>query len=44
MSIIYTIIIIILLIISMCAISYTSFELLNNIEKYINIYVEHYKK
>lgn len=44
MNMIYIVIILVLLIISMCAISYTSLELINNLEKYINVYIEHYKK
>ena len=43
-SIFYTIIVIIILIIALCAISYTSFELINDLDRYIGIYIEYYKK
>lgn len=44
MSMIYIIMIIILLIISMFTLSYISLELINNLEKYVNVYIEHFKK
>ncbi len=44
MSMVYIIIILILLMISMCALSYFSLELINNIESYVNVYIEHFKK
>ncbi len=44
MSMVYIVIIIILLIISMFTLSYISLELINNLEKYINVYIEHFKK
>ncbi len=44
MNIIYMILVILLLIIAMCTISYTSLELVNHIDKYVQIYTEYYKK
>lgn len=44
MSMLYIVIILILLIISMSASSYFSYELINNIENYVNVYLEHFKK
>ena len=44
MSIFYTIIVIINLIIALCAIPYISFELINDLDKYIGIHIEYYKK
>lgn len=44
MSMVYIVIIIILLIISMFALSYISLELVNNLDKYVNVYIEQLKK
>lgn len=44
MSIIYSVIAIIILTVALCTISYTSLELIDNIDKYINVYLEHYKR
>lgn len=43
-NIIYSILAFIILIVALFTISYTSFELINNLDKYINVYIEHYKK
>ena len=44
MSVIYIMLAIIILIASLSAIIYTSFELINDLDKYIGIHLEHYKK
>jgi hypothetical protein len=44
MSMVYILIVLILLIISMFSLSYISLELINNLEKYVNVYINYYPK
>ena len=44
MSTVYLIIIFVILIISMCSLSYISLELINNLDKYVDVYTEHFRK
>ena len=44
MSMVYILIILILLFVSMCSLSYISLELINNLEKYVYVYTKYYPK